>query len=256
MITGLVHVAGQLLVNLLVQLPAQVAQTAKAAHATKATQAARVLLAVALTSLSATEIDASQHIFVLGDSHSSNQRWTNATAATLPETTWQVRARGGLTPKDALELLQKNADWARPQPPGIALVLLGTNAYDRESYQAIVDILSQEGWRVRPITCPPRQADPQQAYSTAHANFQFNTWLRQQFPTTIDCVPALRDPSLPHDRADFLRPSLARDSVHLNAAGDAILSDLISQALRKEISAAYRPNQDDLTSSGASVSMD
>ena len=87
-------------------------------------------------------------------------------------------AIGGLTPAEALQHLQHKPTWQRPPVTGLAagqrlaLVLLGTNAYDKESYRQIVELLSQESWQVRPITCPPRIAQADRPYSVAHANRQ------------------------------------------------------------------------------------
>ena len=85
---------------------------------------------------------------------------------------------------------------------------------------------------MRPITCPPRIADPDKRYSASHANRSFNNWLRQTYPQVIDVMPVLQDPELPKDQADYLHPHYARDTVHLNLKGTHIMAAAIVKAVQ------------------------
>ena len=108
-----------------------------------------------------------QQVLVVGDSHSANRQWTDHAAALFaqgqasegqaleekaPEgqASWNILALGGLTPAQALSKLQQDPTWQRPQlgsdsvDTSLAFILLGTNAYDKDSYRQIVDLLREE----------------------------------------------------------------------------------------------------------------
>ena len=180
-------------------------------------------------------------IVCIGDSHTAKGIWPQSMAAALNrEISLELLAKGGITAEQILAHIQQG-EWLFTSSAGAeryCLVLIGTNAYDIQALQNLVDELVGRGEQVFVLTTPPRRAKAGAGWSPAHANRVYNDQLRALFGpgqrqvTLIDVIHPLLDHRQAISRhADVIDSAYDADGVHLNKQGYDYFGQLIAAEL-------------------------
>ena len=181
-------------------------------------------------------------ILCVGDSITAMGGWPEQLEQDLKQAglalTLQRIAKGGITPGGARTLITAAQPRLMETEEGLALVMLGTNAYRIEDLALVVDDLQQLGWPVV-VLCPPPRQNRKPGWGPAHANFAFGNQITARWPAWGKALKPVQHYDLRHllraaespENQDIIADKYAADPTHPTKAARQLLGAAIAKQL-------------------------